>query len=78
MTKRIRADFANIQVLSPFPGTELYQLAVQNGWLLDGLDFDGLRSDTFVMNATALDHRRTVRECSKKCTDLFISGRATS
>jgi anaerobic magnesium-protoporphyrin IX monomethyl ester cyclase len=54
MTKRIRADFANIQVLSPFPGTELYQLAVQNGWFLDGLDFDGLRSDTFVMNATAL------------------------
>ncbi len=54
MTKRIRADFANIQVLSPFPGTELYQMAVQNGWFLDGLDFDGLRSDTFVMNATAL------------------------
>ncbi len=54
LTKRIKADFANIQVLSPFPGTELYRMAVQNGWLLGGLNFAGLRSDTFVMNATAL------------------------
>ena len=54
LTKRIKADFANIQILSPFPGTELYQMAVQNGWFLDGLDLAGLRSDTFVMNATAL------------------------
>jgi len=54
LTKQIKADFANIQVLSPFPGTELYQMAVQNGWFLDGLNLAGLRSDTFVMNATAL------------------------
>jgi radical SAM superfamily enzyme YgiQ (UPF0313 family) len=54
LTKRIKADFANIQILTPFPGTELYQMAVQNGWFQDGLDLAGLRSDTFVMNATAL------------------------
>jgi radical SAM superfamily enzyme YgiQ (UPF0313 family) len=54
LTKRIKADFANIQALTPFPGTELYQMAVQNGWFQEGLDLAGLRSDTFTMNATAL------------------------
>jgi radical SAM superfamily enzyme YgiQ (UPF0313 family) len=54
VANRIRADYANVQVLTPFPGTELYQMAVQNNWLMDTMDPLRLRTDTFTMNATTL------------------------
>ncbi len=54
LTRSIRADFANIQVLTPFPGTELHGMALKNGWFLEDADPDRLRTDTFAMNATSL------------------------
>jgi len=52
LTKRIKADFANIQFCAPYPGTELYRLAAQKGWFLSNEDAFRLRSDSCSMNAT--------------------------
>lgn len=34
--KRLHVDQLMINIVSPFPGTELYQMALENGWLKDG------------------------------------------
>lgn len=34
--KKLRVDQLMINIVSPFPGTELYQMALDNGWLKDG------------------------------------------
>jgi anaerobic magnesium-protoporphyrin IX monomethyl ester cyclase len=52
LTKRIKADFANIQFCAPFPGTELYGLAAANKWFLGDGDPLRLRTDSCSMNAT--------------------------
>jgi radical SAM superfamily enzyme YgiQ (UPF0313 family) len=52
LTKHIKADYANIQFCTPFPGTELNNLAVKNKWLLDDGDPLRLRTDSCSMNAT--------------------------
>jgi radical SAM superfamily enzyme YgiQ (UPF0313 family) len=54
LARSLRADYANIQVLTPFPGTELHGMALRNGWFLDAADPERLRTDTFTMNATRL------------------------
>lgn len=54
LARSIRADYANVQVLTPFPGTELHGMALRNGWFLDAADPERLRTDTFTMNATSL------------------------
>ena len=52
LTKRIKADYANIQFCTPFPGTELYSMAAENKWFLDDGDPLRLRTDSCSMNAT--------------------------
>ncbi len=52
LTKRLKADFANIQFCTPYPGTELYRLAQANKWFLDDGDPLRLQTDTCSMNAT--------------------------
>ena len=34
--KRLHVDQVMINIISPFPGTELYDLAMKNGWILGG------------------------------------------
>lgn len=54
LARSIRADYANIQVLTPFPGTELHGMALRNGWFLEDADPGRYRTDSFAMNATRL------------------------
>lgn len=34
--KKLKVDQVMINIISPFPGTELYELAIKNGWILGG------------------------------------------
>lgn len=34
--KRLKVDQVMINIISPFPGTELYEMAIKNGWILGG------------------------------------------
>lgn len=34
--KKLRVDQVMINIISPFPGTELYDMAIKNGWILGG------------------------------------------
>lgn len=34
--KKLKVDQVMINIISPFPGTELYDLAIKNGWILGG------------------------------------------
>ena len=34
--KKMHVDQVMINIISPFPGTELYNLALKNGWILGG------------------------------------------
>jgi anaerobic magnesium-protoporphyrin IX monomethyl ester cyclase len=52
LVKSIKADYANIQFCTPFPGTELNRMATANGWILGDGDPFGLRTDSCSMNAT--------------------------
>lgn len=35
--KKLRVDQLMINIVSPFPGTQFYQMAMENGWLKDGV-----------------------------------------
>lgn len=34
--KKLKVDQVMINIISPFPGTELYEMAIKNGWILGG------------------------------------------
>lgn len=34
--KKLKVDQVMINIISPFPGTELYEMAIRNGWILGG------------------------------------------
>ncbi len=70
LTKRIKADFANIQFCAPYPGTELYRLAVENKWFLGDGDPLQLRTDSCSMNATNIPTPE-LRGMLKKAYRLF-------
>jgi radical SAM superfamily enzyme YgiQ (UPF0313 family) len=55
LVKKIRADYINVNFITPFPGTELHRLALKNEWLLDDYDPMALKQDRCVMNATRMD-----------------------
>jgi anaerobic magnesium-protoporphyrin IX monomethyl ester cyclase len=52
LTKGLKADFANIQMCAPFPGTELHRMAAENGWIRGGRGRTPWRTDSCSMNAT--------------------------
>lgn len=46
-------DYVQFNCATPFPGTELYDLAVKNDWMLEK-DLEKIRYDTCIMNATKI------------------------
>jgi radical SAM superfamily enzyme YgiQ (UPF0313 family) len=54
LAKRLRADFANIQMCAPFPGTELHRMAVENRWILNSEARLPWTTDACTMNATEI------------------------
>lgn len=54
LAKEINPDYCDISYLTPFPGTRLYEMAQERGWLLDNYDFLKLRVDECAMNATRM------------------------
>jgi anaerobic magnesium-protoporphyrin IX monomethyl ester cyclase len=52
--RRIRPDSLNISFLTPYPGTPLYRMALENQWLIKGYDPHRIPMDECVMNATEL------------------------
>lgn len=54
LIREIKPTYSKYTFLTPFPGTELYSLAYQNGWLLDNFDPFSMKFDTCVMNATEM------------------------
>jgi radical SAM superfamily enzyme YgiQ (UPF0313 family) len=55
LVKKIKADYLNVNFITPFPGTELYRQALAQGWFLGKPEKMQLRQDECVMNATKLD-----------------------
>lgn len=51
----IKADYGSFEFTKPFPGTEIYNLAQKNGWLLKNFDPLNIRTDKCVMNATRMN-----------------------
>lgn len=54
VAKEIRPDYADFSFSTAFPGTKLYEMARQNGWLLDNYDPANIRLDECTMNATRM------------------------
>lgn len=54
LAKEINPDYCDISYLTPFPGTRLYEMAQERGWLLDNYDVLKLRVDECAMNATRM------------------------
>ena len=54
LVQAIRADYLNVSFVTPYPGTEIHRMAVENGWLLEGHSPLDLRQDRCAMNATAM------------------------
>ena len=54
LAKEIKPDYCDFSFLTPFPGTELYERAERNGWLLAGFNPSNIRLDRCTMNATQM------------------------
>lgn len=50
LAREIRADYTEFFILTPFPGTVLYEMAERNGWLHKGDAFYGRESNKPVMS----------------------------
>jgi radical SAM superfamily enzyme YgiQ (UPF0313 family) len=57
LAKRIKPDFAEFFVLTPFRGTELYDMAKKNKWLKKGDSYYGRESDTHSLNINFTDEQ---------------------
>ena len=55
LVKEIKADYLNVNFITPFPGTELHRQALDNGWFLGDPEKLRLSQDECVMNATNLE-----------------------
>ena len=54
LAKEIRADYCDFSFATAFPGTRLYDLAREKGWLLENYDPSNVRLDQCTMNATRM------------------------
>lgn len=70
LAKEIKADYGNFGFIIPFPGTELYNLACQNDWLLNDFDPLNIRIGQCVMNATQMSAEE-LRQMPKKVYRSF-------
>jgi len=64
-------DFAAYSVLTPYPGSELYQLACKKGWLIETgannpFDQDLKRTSLFSSEWTAQDLKKIVKEAHRR------------
>ncbi len=52
--KELGSDYTLFGFIAPFPGTELYEMAKENDWLLKGDGWENIKYDTCTMNATEI------------------------
>lgn len=50
LAREIKADYTEFFILTPYPGTKLYEMAERNGWILKGDAFYGRESNRPVMS----------------------------
>lgn len=50
LAKEIKADYTDFFILTPYPGTKIYEMALSNGWLRQGDSFYGRESNKPVMS----------------------------
>lgn len=68
-SKSLDIDYVSFSLATPFPGTEMRELAIQNKWMLD-MSMDSIRYDKCVMNATDLETEE-LNKCLKKAFREF-------
>lgn len=72
LVREIKADFCNFKFITPFPGTELYNMACQNGWLLDNFDPLNLIENKCVMNATKMSTKELQQMLKKLYRSFYL------
>lgn len=55
LAKEIRPDYALFSFAMPFPGTELYAMAVKNDWFIEGHNIYTMRTEHCCINGTNMD-----------------------
>ena len=70
LAREIRADYCDFSFATAFPGTRLYDMALENGWLLDNYDPANVRLDQCTMNATQMSTEE-LRQLLKKAFRSF-------
>jgi radical SAM superfamily enzyme YgiQ (UPF0313 family) len=70
--ERLDPDYVNFHIATPFPGTELYEQAVTNGWLTSR-DWDGYEEEgSVVMQAGALTPDDLLRAQRRAMRNFYL------
>lgn len=64
-------DYATFSNMVPFPGTEIYDMALKNKWV-HSVDIETYKNDSVVMNATELDTKELKKYLKKAYLRFYI------
>lgn len=76
--KRLHVDQIMINIISPFPGTELYDLAMKNGWILGGEYRPTDVQRESILNYPRLSARQMEKALFRANISFFLSPRFIS
>ncbi len=72
LANEIRPDFCDFSFATALPGTRLYTMALENGWLLKSYDPSHIRLDECVMNATRMSLTELRRMFKKAYRSFYL------
>lgn len=73
--KKLKVDQVMVNIISPFPGTELYNLAIENGWIEGGEYRPTDVQRESILNYPSLTARQMERALYKANVSFFLSPR---
>ena len=68
LAKELRVYFPHISIVTPYPGSELYDICVKNKYFVNGFSLDDLFIRSFCISTDAWD--------SEKLKDIYVKGQA--
>ncbi|MCM1451230.1 MAG: B12-binding domain-containing radical SAM protein [Clostridium sp.] len=71
--KKLKVDQLMVNIVSPFPGTELYDLAIKNGWIVGGEYKPTDVQKESILNYPKLTAKQMERALFKANLEFFIS-----
>ena len=73
--KKLKVDQLMINIVSPFPGTKFYQMAMENGWLKDGVYTPTDVQRESILNYPQLSNKDMERLLFRSNVSYFLSPR---